>query len=187
MRRTVCTLFCASLLPLALSAAPLLTLTPSNGVVSGLPGSTVGWGFTITNTTDFLVVTGSSFAPVTSIGTYQDYIGTGANLVVVGPAPESTSVSQAFSVAGHTGVGAFLISSSAPSGVGVSGTLTVNYSLFSRSPNDLLFDPDTDTIVPDASLTQGVAISAVPEPSTLLLLTSAIPVAGVWRRRKRRS
>ena len=36
-------------------AAPLLTLNPSNGVVGGTPGSAVGWGFTLSNDSGFLI------------------------------------------------------------------------------------------------------------------------------------
>ncbi len=39
----------------AMAAGPVLTLNPSNGVVSGTPGSTVGWGFTLSNDSGFLV------------------------------------------------------------------------------------------------------------------------------------
>jgi hypothetical protein len=37
---------------LTLHANPILTLDPVSGAISGQSGQTVGWGFTITNTSD---------------------------------------------------------------------------------------------------------------------------------------
>jgi len=37
-----------------MKGTPLLQLIPSGGALSGAPGAMVGWGFTITNTTNFL-------------------------------------------------------------------------------------------------------------------------------------
>ena len=91
---------------IASHAATFLTLTPS-GSVSGLPGSTVGWGFSLVNTTNFLVVTSANFClnPLNppacttaspSVGVFHDFISTQPNAVIVGPAPESTTVAQTF-------------------------------------------------------------------------------------------
>src|ERR1700676_1748172 len=81
---------------------PTLTLDPANGALTGMAGSTVGWGFTITNTADFLLITSSDFCagPITSpcvnsLGTYTDFIAS-SQFVVVGPSPESSTVSQTF-------------------------------------------------------------------------------------------
>jgi hypothetical protein len=129
----------------------------------------VGWSFTIVNTADYLVVTGSSFTPSSLYGTYQDYIGT-HNFVVVGPAPESTTVSQAFNISALTGVGAFTVNSTAPSGIKISGNLTIDYSLFSQDPNDPNFDPGASLVVADATLTQPATVNIIPEPASALLL-----------------
>ena len=77
----------------ALQAVPVFTLDPPGGAVSGTPGSTVGWGFTLSNNTDWLVVTVSAFCVGTghtaadlftaacttayaAVGTYTDFIAT---------------------------------------------------------------------------------------------------------------
>src|SRR5262245_53600446 len=65
-------------------AAPILDLIPSIGTIGGMPGDIVGWGFTLTNTTDFLVVTGADFVPPSPLGVFNDFIG--PNFIVVGPA-----------------------------------------------------------------------------------------------------
>ncbi len=61
-------------------AALSLTLDPPSGAIVGPAGSTVGWGFTLTNTSDFAVVSGSDFcvgvltSPCSNtFGTYSDY------------------------------------------------------------------------------------------------------------------
>jgi len=168
IRRSISIFFLAGMLTAGLYAAPVLTLAPGSGSLSGLPGTTVGWGLTLANPTDFLVVTGASFtpAPLTFFGSFEDYISTGP-LIVVGPDPESPVLSQDFDVAARTGVGAFHI---APTAAGsISGAIVINYALFSRSPNDPDFNPDTDLLVADAALRAPATVSIVPEPATAVL------------------
>ncbi len=79
-------------------AAPLptLALDPLSGAISGAAGTTVGWGFTLTNLgIDFAVVTSSDFcvgvitSPCSnSLGKYTDFAA--PQFIVVGPSPEST-------------------------------------------------------------------------------------------------
>ena len=49
---------CLFLAPAAQSAT--LTLDPTDGALTGLPGTTVGWGFTFINDTDFALITGTA-------------------------------------------------------------------------------------------------------------------------------
>src|SRR5262245_2009420 len=93
------------------AAAPILQLIPASGDIGGAAGAVVGWGFTLTNTTDFVVVTSSDFVPSSTLGTYTDFIG--PNFIIVGPAPESPVVSQAFNPVALTGIGSFAISAAA--------------------------------------------------------------------------
>src|SRR5689334_22705727 len=87
-----------------LHAVPVFTLIPPDGAVSGFPGTTVGWGFTLANSTDYVVVTNSAFclgtghtaadigsgacgADYAAFGIYTDYIATNTfstNGIVVG-------------------------------------------------------------------------------------------------------
>jgi hypothetical protein len=170
------TLTLAGLLATAAQATPLLNLDPASGNLTGLPGSTVGWGFTLTNTTDFLVVTGASFVPVplSSFGTFTDFISTGP-LLVLGPAPESPTITEAFNAATLSGIGAFHI---APTASGTaSGTIVINYALFSVSPNDPNFDPDLDVVLPDGALRAAASVTAAtaaPEPATFGLIAFAL-------------
>jgi hypothetical protein len=159
--------------------APTLTLDPANGALSGTPGSTVGWGFTIANSTNFLLITSSDFCvgPISSpcsngLGTYTDFIASN-QFVVVGPLPESSSVTQAFDNSLLTGIGSFLINSTANPGDSVSGQIVLTYDLFSVSPNAPNFDPIADTISIGNFLTASASVSVpsttAPEPGTGLL------------------
>ncbi len=59
----IATLFTFTLNGFALAdTAPTLALDPVGGAITGVAGSTVGWGFTLTNLgSDFAVITSSDF------------------------------------------------------------------------------------------------------------------------------
>jgi hypothetical protein len=176
--------------------APVLTLDPASGMISGTQGETIGWGFTITNTANYLEVTSSAFClnPVSTpfctpptIGAYTDIISSESTPVVVGPSPESTSVTQSFNAMTPTGVGSFQISGSAVNGSTNEGEIVLTYDLFSVSPNAPNFNPTLDTISTDNFLTTaaGVAVSAVtiPEPGPLAFVAIGLAalIASRWR------
>ena len=199
MRKQQRLLLLAGLLtPLLAQAAAVLTLLPATGSIQAMRGSVVGWGFTISNPdANFLAVTSAAFCKTTvvagftvcdqfpdpALGTFTDYIAH-FNFIVAGPAPESPIVSQMFSPTLQTGVGSFDIAPVAPFGT-FSGQILLTYDLYSRSPNDPLFDPIADFIQPGPNgntLTANAAVSAIPEPGTLLLVACGA-AALVLRRR----
>lgn len=186
MKNTLCICFgMVALMTGSLQAAPVLVLNPASGAVAGLPGSTVGWGFTLTNNDpNYLVVTQTSFtpAPLAAFGLYRDLLANRPDFVVVGPG--SPSVTEAFNQLAMTGIGAFDINPTAAFR-SVNGTIVLNYSLYSRSPNDPDFNPDTDLLASDRSVSAPATVNIVPEPATfVLLLTAALPlgVAAIRRR-----
>jgi hypothetical protein len=183
--------------------AQTLTLTPS-GNLTGASGSTVGWGFTIVNPTlKWIEITSANFCEGSSgetssctgpsIGTFTDFI-SGFNDIVVGPNPNSTTVSQAFKLTSDMGIGGFLITASS----GTTGTaqIVLTYNVFSVSPDDPSFDPDSDTVSTDNFLTApaSVAIQASTPPSPpsetpappswLLTVLGVLSTALVLRRRQ---
>jgi hypothetical protein len=162
---------------------PTLALIPSDGVISGLPGSTIGWGYTIANTTDWLVITSSNFEPSTDLGTYIDY--TQFNFIVVGPAPESESVTQIFNPLDLTGAGSFTIDPDVAGGTVITGEIVMTYDLFSMDPNSPSFNPFEDTISTDNPLPvfAAVQVTSTPEPATWLGMLTALGLIGVLARR----
>ena len=181
-----CLLFAA-----AAHASPVLTLDPPSGAISGTPGTTIGWGFSLTNTTDYVVITGSQFCDASSsplpdiclpvspdLGSYADLAG--LQFLVVGPSPESTTISQVFDASLLTGIGSFAIDPSA-SGTS-SGIIVLTYDLFSVSPNDPTFSPD-DEISGGNFLTAAASATVVPEPGSLVLLGAGLVAAGLHRKR----
>jgi hypothetical protein len=175
-------------------ATTTLTLSPPGGAISGPAGSTVGWGFTFVNDTNFAVITGTQFCGTGStppiclplspnLGTYTDIAG--SQFLVIGPSPESPSVTQSFDSALNTGLGSFTLSSTA-SGT-VSGIIEVSYDLFSVSPNSPNFSFE-DVIANGLFLTSPASVTvgpaaAVAEPGTLLLLASGFAATLLRRRR----
>lgn len=154
---------------------PILVLTPSSGMISGVPGQTVGWGFSLTNTSlvDTLTVTTSYLINETdpAMGTYSDiisYFGGPSNFEM---AP-STTWSELFSYnpdpSLQTGVGYYVIDPGAPGGSSDQATLVVEYELDNATTGN--FDSSGSLFVP-------VEAQATPEPGTLGLLLAA---AAVW-------
>ncbi len=185
----IATLFTFTLSGFALAdTAPTLALDPVSGAITGVAGSTVGWGFTLTNLgSDFAVITSSDFCvgPITSpcsnpLGTYTDFVG--QQFFVLGPSPESSSISQSFDLLALTGVGSFFINPLAQPGDKAIGQIVLSYDLFSLSPNDQNFNSIVDTVsvgnflMAPASVTVTKTTVPTPEPGSVFLL--AIGLAG---------
>jgi len=165
-------------------AATVLQLEPMGGAISGLPGSTIGCGFNLSNTENYLVVTSAAFESATTLGTFTDFI-SASNFFVVGPAPNASTVwAQTFNATTQTGIGSFTIDPGAAWGSVASGQIVLSYDLFSRSPVDALFNPDTDTLSNGNLLTASASVTVVPLPAAVWLFGSAlVGLAGFARRR----
>jgi hypothetical protein len=168
---------------------PTLTLNPPGGAISGAAGTTVGWGFTLTNLgINFAVVTSSDFcvgvitSPCSnSLGTYTDFAG--PQFIVVGPSPESSSFTQAFNNSLLKGMGSFLIKPGATGSV--TGEIVLFYDLYSVDPNSLSFNPTLDTVSLGNDLTAPASVRVVPEPGSLLLLASGLAAGFLTKKRQR--
>ena len=192
MKMLRCYWWAALLLCPALHGAPLLQLIPASGAINGAPGATVGWGFTITNNTNYVLVTGSDFCEGAivspcphTLGSYTDFIGA-FNFIVVGPPPpptESPVVTQPFNLAAMTGVGSFQINATARVGDFAAGQILITYDLFRRSPNDAAFNPITDTISNGNLLSAPARVTVTPEPASLGMAGIALLSIAVLKRR----
>ena len=170
-----------------LAAAPVLTLDPSNGVVSGAPGSTVGWGFSLSNDSGFLVPSlvvfceGAFNAGCTpTFGTFTDFAAQ-FQLNVVGP-----TVTEAFNNMTQQGIGSFTINANAPVGVTDVGTIFLVYDTFSCDITDTNCNPTQTAFSQLLSApvsVQVVSAAAVPEPGSggMVVIGVALLVVGLRR------
>lgn len=168
-------------------AATSLQLDPVDGRIEGNPGNTIGWGFLLTNTQNYLVVTGAEFQSSSSSGTFTDFISAPDNFFVVGPGfGASTAWGQTYDAATQTGAGSFRIADDATQGT-VYGQIVLTYDLFARSPFNPLFDPDTDTLSNGNLLTANasIKINTVPLPSAVWLFGAALAGMGLLVQRRR--
>jgi hypothetical protein len=184
--------FMCAIAPLT-PAAVLLNLSPAGGAISGAAGQTAGWGFTLSNDANYAVVDSASLVGGSSLGTFADFISLPANFTVIGPAGPfaQSSWTQAFNTGAQTGLGSFRISAAALAGDTAAVTVDVFYDLFSRSPFDPAFNPDTDALSTGNLVTAAVSISVngpatppmdAPEPATWSLLGVGLVAAGILRR-----
>lgn len=151
-----------------LSAASV-QLEPLNGQVQGIPGSAVGWGFSIVNDSpvDWISFAVSFLVNETnpSLGTFIDLIGPqgGPSNFVLAPSQPWT---QAFSEVDFTGVGLYLIDPAAIPGALNSGQIRIVWETFNGDPFSCNCDPTQSTMDFDVQI--GVA-AAAPEPGSLWL------------------
>jgi len=153
-----------------------LTLIPASGNVSGPPGSTVGWGYTITNNTAEWIQTMNVSADPFQHGTPDATI---FDFPAVAP---DSFVTLDFSLVGNAscafppcGLYELIWDSTAPLGFKNSGAFIVSSDFFSAQPGT----PGATDLgsAPDASATYSATVSGVPEPSSLFLLISGLGVS----------
>ena len=162
--------------------AAIITLGPLGGSISGSAGTTVGWGYTVTNdsATDWVVLTGSSFNTPAGWGTYTDYAG--LNYVVLAPLADSPQ--QAFDAVLMFGVGGFAIDPGAVTGSQATGNIQLDYDTYNDDPS-----VGTKLASGTAQAAAQVTVSdptATPEPGTMMLLGSGLLAFGLSRFRRRR-
>ena len=162
---------------LAGNAAPILTLTPAGGAVTGSPGQMVGFGFTIVNDTSYYLFFDNSYfcdpgqdpgstTCTESLGTYEDFIANDGTVV----APMA-SLSEAYNPATTMGFGAYNISPTAHVGAIDSGTLVGTYMEYDGDPYNGGTQASGDMeISAPASVT---VVAAVPEPSSGIFMAVA--------------
>lgn len=164
-------LFLLGALILSSAQAATLTVVPPT-IVSGYPGTTVTWGFTIFNETDYLVVTSAEFPAGSGLGEFDplDNI-----LIVVGP-----DVS-------YNGTARFTIDAGAAPGLSATGPINIYFAVYAVDISTLGDDdPFPDPIVLEDVISANVTVNVmeVPEPRTYLLLAGALALYAATRLRK---
>lgn len=171
---------------------PILVIDPKGGAVTGAPGQTVGWGFSVTNDTPYYLLFDASYfcqpgqdpqftTCTQTLGTYSDLIA--YNFTEV--APMSTSPDQPFDLASMTGFGDYAISSTASVGSVDTGNLIATYMEYDGDPFDggSQVSGDIEIDAP-ASVTVTGSTPGVPEPSSWTMLAAGLAAVG-WRLRRR--
>jgi hypothetical protein len=169
-------------------------LIPPDGAVAGPQGSTVGWGYEITNesTTDWLLVTGVGASPFLN-GTPDSSI---FDLPILTPTAPGNDHSVNFNGNGGVGTqGLYQLTwdTTAPIGFVNSGTFTISAEWWVGDPSNggtfvdvALLDPLDEYPTYSATVT-APAEATVPEPSTLLLVLPTLAVLGISVRMRRTS
>ena len=164
-----------------------LTLLPGSDI-SGAPGSTVGWGYTITNDTSDWIATMSISATGFTNGTPNAIF----DLPAVAP---DSSVTELFTLGATAscavppcGLYSFTWDATASVGTVNSGVFTVGSDFYSGDPSD---PSSTDLgVAPDASAAYSVTATApvaTPEPTSLILLLTGLGLGGALRVSRRKS
>ena len=161
-----------------------LTLLPLSGDIAGQSGSTIGWGYTITNNTALWIQTEAVSSDAFLNGT--------PNLIFDFPAVGPGSfVTLDFSlvVTGSCssppcGLYSLTWDTTAPGGFVNSGTFIVSSDFYSCDPSD----PSCTDLgpAPDASALYSATVtgSGIPEPTSLLLMMSGVAGLGLQLRRR---
>jgi hypothetical protein len=188
MKRALRQIVLGTVVASALMASPLLTLTPG-GLLSGTPGSTVGWGFTLTNDLNWIEVAQAQFCLDSPLNNpcfnasahFVDIISNPPNDVIVGP---SGSVSQPYAPLSFMGLGSFLIAPGALAGSSVVGNILLTYNEFDGDPNANGNQIGFNEAISAAARVTATA-GTVPEPATWELAGIALAGFGVRRLRRR--
>jgi len=175
----------AAVVPAARASAVIALDTPG-GVISGSPGDTVGWGFTLTTGDYWVSIDSVSIENETSplggvsggFTSYMDLLGGSSDFVTP---PDETWTLPFSPGSPGTGVGQYVIDPGTPPGASDSGDFVIYYDEFSADPNSCgscyvdtlqLFDANGDA--PTFTINVSNSTSAVPEPSPAPLLIAGM-------------
>lgn len=176
-------LFAVTLLAAALALAPAahadswtISLLPPSGAISGAPGSTIGWGYTITN------LSATSWLEIFSLAADPFLNGTPDGNIFSFPILQPNQSLTFTFIANAQGLYQLTWDLGAPDGFTNSGTFLVSGTFYDGDPfgggNPL---SNLDQTVSYIATVTAPPVS-VPEPGTLLLAASGI--LGLFLRRR---
>jgi hypothetical protein len=182
MKRMKWLLLGTALLAHSAFAGPVVTFTlgPLDGVLAGPQGTSVGWGYTISTDSGFLLVNSITFQDLTPVGTFWT------------PGITSAIISDGSPVTvpwieGLNGL-QYDIDPGATVGSQTTGWMDLNYEWFADADLNtdlgafdvLATDEDPQTVIVEVDVQQG-NVAEVPEPGCLLLCGAAV-LAVILRR-----
>ncbi|MBL8176159.1 MAG: PEP-CTERM sorting domain-containing protein [Bryobacterales bacterium] len=176
----------------SLAAAPVFTLDPPDGAISGPSGSTRGWGFTLTSDDSrWLSVVASLILTESdpSLGFYQDFIGGLGGPVNFTLPPNDPAWQLQYDEPTFEGVGAFTFDAAASLGAVNSGLLRVIVEAYAADPATCGGACLEETLVFDVPFSASVTEDPgpdVPEPASVSLTALAL-AATAWRLRRRQT
>lgn len=155
----------AALTGISCSAADIykFALLPADGIISGSAGSTIGWGYSLTNesSTEWLVTTGLSSDPFIASQS--------APLFDFPDLAPGAQIVRTFGLQAFTGLWALKWDNNAPDDLANFGTFRLDAEWWSGDPNS------TGLYLTDAPETQvdyyAFVEESVPEPSSLVLVS----------------
>jgi hypothetical protein len=155
----------------------VFSLLPANGAISGAAGSTIGWGYSITNNdpTLWLEISGLSADP------FQHATADASPFDFPILAPLATWTVQ-YNPATFAGLFQITWDPTAPAGFTNTGFFTLSGNFFDADP--LAGGNFVDFAADQVAAYSATVTAAVPEPGTLTLLSAGLAVAFVRRRRK---
>ncbi len=160
-------------------AAPIFTLIPGSGPITGTSGSTVGWGFNATPDPAYAISVIDSFLvnPSTTIGAYADIIsyagGPSAGLLL----PTDPNWIQLFhndpDPSLQTGAGLFQIDPGSTPGALMTGSIHIDYEVYSVSSACQGCYVETDSVEIPVEV-EVALVSSTPEPASFTMLAGAL-------------
>lgn len=170
----------------AVDAAPLLSATAD---LTEVDEGRVGFSVQLTNDVSYLVISQAALETTLDL-TLTDFLTLPENFVVIGPGPfAQPQLQQQYAFANRRGFGFLTFGPSVTLPASLHGTLQVFYDLFSVSPDDPGFNPDTDTLSNGNQLSYSFDINVdapapVPEPAGGML--AGLGLIGLFARRRRK-